>query len=105
MCECSFFENKSAQTEPNCAIQTPKGRQTHEAPNNLRALYSLSQVANLLGVSPGAVRARARRGQIRVFQHGPRGKRFVLLSDLRGAYPDLWDALLVKVELEEMCEA
>jgi len=40
-----------------------------------------------------------------VFQHAPRGKRFVLLSDLKFAYPDLWESLLVKAELDEMCDA
>lgn len=74
-------------------------RRTHpvNTPGRLRAVYTIQELAELMGLPAKRVWAMVRKSEIRVARSGTRI--LVPISSFRIAFPDLWDSIVMVQQL------
>lgn len=67
----------------------------------LKAAYSMTELADMAGLSKKQMTRKLRNAQVRTYQSVERGKRWVVLSSFAEAYPDLWDSIILRAQLRD----
>jgi hypothetical protein len=63
----------------------------------VKAVYTVTELARLAGISRFRMLRMLISQRVTVVQRGPRRPAVVCLSCLKRAWPDLWDALVVRI--------